>query len=78
MQQLQGKSDSLFVDFSYRQHEKEAVANELRRRDLKLQIVKDQFEALVENKLAVESEVESVKSISHVENALMGSEKNCI
>lgn len=71
VQRLQEKSDSLFAELSNQQNEKEGVADELRRRDLELQIVKDKLQELAENNLALESEVDSVRSLGNVENALM-------
>ncbi|KAG0621008.1 hypothetical protein M758_4G261600 [Ceratodon purpureus] len=74
VQRLQGKSDSLFVELSNQQHQKETLADELRQRDLELQIVEDKVQKLADNNVALESEVESLRSKDHVESALMGIE----
>jgi len=76
LQHLEEKSDSLLVELSNQQNEKEAVAEDLRMRDLELKIVKDKLQELAENNVALELEVESARSMGHVENALMGIEES--
>ena len=75
LERLQGKSDSLFIELSNQQHQKEAVADEIRRRDIELQIVEDKVQKLAENNIALESDIESLRSMGHIESALMGIEE---